>query len=324
MLREAKQLVKKLRTNPPEGCEQRTCMRFFHDSGVPYIYNFATNTEVQRPSSRQATPSGTSGGAPNAISSTNEPAATTSSTQDAHVPAADSSTAAAPSSKSNLSGSQAQQVLPDSQMVEEPPDDLFESYGFETRPRSASDVQRLRFYSWWYEDTESKDLTFRVNVDSVVGGGLTKRYVTVDYDIASSSFSVCSANEDQELIVSNLLAVTTKLGGTVEVWDLYVGATLDILGRSVTLLKADLDTAQWNDFHAKRLKKLKAELQAELQKYKPRSHSNSLMFDRGDKVHNGGLCLRFVVNQIQAMVEDLKQYRPVKAETYRKRIGIAI
>ncbi len=36
-----------------------------------------------------------------------------------------------------------------------------------------------------------------------------------------------------------------------QVWDLHVGASLDVLGKPVTLLKADLGTAAWIERHAK-------------------------------------------------------------------------
>jgi hypothetical protein len=37
----------------------------------------------------------------------------------------------------------------------------------------------------WSEDAESQDLTLRVSGDSVVGGGLVRRYVTIDFDLVS-------------------------------------------------------------------------------------------------------------------------------------------
>jgi hypothetical protein len=52
-------------------------------------------------------------------------------------------------------------------------------------------------------------------------------------------------------------------------------------------------------------------LQVELQKYKPRAHKPALSFDRGAGPL-GGLDLRFTVNQIHALLEDLNSYRPAK------------
>lgn len=110
-------------------------------------------------------------------------------------------------------------------------------------------VKRLRYFSWWFEDVESTDLTFRVNSNSVVGGGLRKRYVTLDYNLDNAAFSLASANEDQELRMADVPVLTAK-GEPAQIWDLHVGATLCALGKKLTLHKADLETASWNDRHA--------------------------------------------------------------------------
>ena len=62
----------------------------------------------------------------------------------------------------------------------------------------------------------------------------------------------------------------------------------------------------------RRLRQLKSELLAELQKYKPRAHSNALTFERGDKVNAGGYDLRHMIEQINSLLSDLQQYRPAK------------
>eukprot|EP00798_Chlamydomonas_sp_ICE-L_P021430 gene21430-28395_t len=180
------------------------------------------------------------------------------------------------------------------------------------RMPAAGTMTCLKFYSWWFEDIESADLTLRVSTNQEVGGGLKRRYITVEYDVQAQSFSIRSADEGHELIVPSILGVTNKFGSTVEVWDLYVGATLELLGKSVTLLKAEIETSNWIEHHGKRLLKLKTDLQGELQKYKPRAHSASLVFDKGTKRDAGGVCLRYLVNQLNTMIDDLKQYRPQK------------
>lgn len=111
--------------------------------------------------------------------------------------------------------------------------------------------RKLRFYSWWYEDAENADLTFRVNTNQSVGGGLAKRNVTIDYDLGSQTFTMQSTVADQELVVPGLLPVLRSTGTTADVWDLHVGATLYVLSKQVTLLKADGDTSAWLEKHAK-------------------------------------------------------------------------
>ena len=81
------------------------------------------------------------------------------------------------------------------------------------------------------------------------------------------------------------------------------------------------------------LLKLKSEILSELQKYKPKSFENSLAFDRGrgspadargDKVKMGGLCLRFTVEQLNKLLEDLEKYRPDRLDAYRARISARV
>jgi hypothetical protein len=176
-------------------------------------------------------------------------------------------------------------------------------------------TSRLRFFTWWYEDIESSDLTFRVDSNSQAGGGLKRRYVTLDYSVASHTFTMRSAADDQDLVVPGALVVSSG-DKQAEVWDLHVGACVTVLGRNMTLLKADLETAKWIDAHAARLKKIKVEMLAELQKYKPAGRASEVVFDRGDKTV-GGLNLRHTVNQIHKLADELQQYRPSKGEGRR-------
>ncbi len=75
--------------------------------------------------------------------------------------------------------------------------------------------------------------------------------MTLEYDLASAAFSLRSANEDQELVMMGPVPVATSAGAPAEVWDLHVGATLKVLGRSITLLKADGETGLWLEKHSK-------------------------------------------------------------------------
>ncbi len=115
--------------------------------------------------------------------------------------------------------------------------------------------------SWWYEDAETSDLTLRVSSASEAGGGLRRYYCTVQFDVARQTFSLRTSTDDQELAYGPIHAVTSSSSTTVELWDLHVGATVVILGKRVTLLKADLETVEWNRYHAQRLQKLKKELE---------------------------------------------------------------
>lgn len=55
----------------------------------------------------------------------------------------------------------------------------------------------------------------------------------------------------------NLLSVTAKNGRPIQCWDLHVGAKLNLLGKSTTLMQGSQLTLDWLDRHTKRLTKIK-------------------------------------------------------------------
>ena len=67
------------------------------------------------------------------------------------------------------------------------------------------------------------------------------------------------SNERNTLQVSlyNLLSVTAKNGRPIQCWDLHVGAKLNLLGKSTTLMQGSQLTLDWLDRHTKRLTKIK-------------------------------------------------------------------
>jgi hypothetical protein len=177
----------------------------------------------------------------------------------------------------------------------------------------------LTFYSWWSEDAESSDITFRVSSNSEVGGGLRRRYCTVAFDLASNTFAVRTVDADgpdsQSVIaVGNVHATSsrTSTGAPLSAWDLHVGTTVYVLGRRISLLKADLATSQWIDQHGRCLLALKQELVDEVLKYKPRSLPACLIGTRGSPAKPGTLALRPMVGQVQALIAELHQHRPSK------------
>ncbi|GAX74249.1 hypothetical protein CEUSTIGMA_g1698.t1 [Chlamydomonas eustigma] len=212
------------------------------------------------------------------------------------------------------------------------PQAWLQKLGITTYTPLLGEPQSLRFYSWWFEDHESTDVALRVSSNSEVGGGLKRRYITLDFELASHSFSMRTANEDQELVLAGPLPVLTHGGVQAEVWDLHVGAKLSIFGKPVTLLKAEGTTAAWLENHSKLLLQLKSDIISEILKYKPKSFEKNVAFNRGNgaphprghKGVQGGLCLRFTVEQVHKLLLDLQHYRPDKFEKLRSRLLIHV
>ncbi|CAE8657163.1 unnamed protein product [Polarella glacialis] len=87
----------------------------------------------------------------------------------------------------------------------------------------------LEFDSWWNE-------------------GRTRRFVYIRYNIAEGAFQM-AIDEDSNLYHVPV-AYGSRTGEAVTVWDLHVGAELDILGRMTTLQRCSQTTAQWNKYWA--------------------------------------------------------------------------
>jgi hypothetical protein len=55
--------------------------------------------------------------------------------------------------------------------------------------------------------------------------------------------------------------------GPLEAWDLHVGARINVLGRTTTLMQASGPTLDWLDYHCQRLQRASKALKKELKKY---------------------------------------------------------
>jgi hypothetical protein len=105
-------------------------------------------------------------------------------------------------------------------------------------------LNALKFTSWWNEKKE-------------------KHYIHITYHVASEDFTV-NINEDTHVYK---LKVLMNRFGPVTIWDLHVGATVFVFGKSVTLMQCSSETRRWIVKNAKQLKKLRKELENKLGKY---------------------------------------------------------
>jgi hypothetical protein len=109
----------------------------------------------------------------------------------------------------------------------------------------------MEFESWWNER-----------------GGL-KRYMSIVFISAVGQFHVQCDDSKVPLTV----VVHDRHGRPKQPWDLHVGATVDILGRTTTLMAASMRTIHWLDVQARRLWVLKEQLEKRANKFRPKSHT---------------------------------------------------
>mmetsp|Transcript_64715 Transcript_64715/g.124836 ORF Transcript_64715/g.124836 Transcript_64715/m.124836 type:complete len:206 (-) Transcript_64715:258-875(-) len=146
----------------------------------------------------------------------------------------------------------------------------------------------LEFDSWWNE-------------------GNTRRFVYIRYNISEGAFQM-AIDEDSNLYHVPV-AYGARSGEPAGVWDLHVGAELDILGRMTTLQHCSVTTAQWNKYWADRLQVRHKRLVDELRKYDTRKNAPWLTFQR-NSTEAGSVDLRMLMGQIQSLGEQLREYRP--------------
>merc|ERR1712182_94012 len=141
--------------------------------------------------------------------------------------------------------------------------------------------------------------------------GNNKRYVYIKYNIVDGAFQI-SIDEDSNLYHIPVV-YSHKTGDDVTVWDLHVGAEIDILGHITTLHHCNQMTAQWNQYWADRLLPLRSQLEEELKKYESKKRDNWLSHSK-KAVDVGATNLGMLIKQINELQGRLAEYRPRLAD----------
>jgi hypothetical protein len=100
-------------------------------------------------------------------------------------------------------------------------------------PKYIEAIRVLTFKSWWNEDDQ-------------------RRCVEISFHMDTGNFQVLFDKSDKMYTLSHI----DGFNGPLQCWDLYVGAVVNVLGRSTTLQQADGETVEWLEFHKKRLQSL--------------------------------------------------------------------
>eukprot|EP00929_Paragymnodinium_shiwhaense_P024945 TRINITY_DN15209_c0_g1_i1.p1 TRINITY_DN15209_c0_g1~~TRINITY_DN15209_c0_g1_i1.p1 ORF type:complete len:199 (-),score=30.25 TRINITY_DN15209_c0_g1_i1:133-729(-) len=162
---------------------------------------------------------------------------------------------------------------------------------------SSNGCHCLEFDSWWNE-------------------GSRRRFVYIRFNISEGAFQI-AIDEDTNLYHVPVV-YGARTGEAVTVWDLHVGAEVDILGRITTLHHCSQMTAQWNKYWADRLNPIRDKLLEELRKYETRKREPWLTYTKRTQPSDSGSAdLRLLMNQVAELSAQLHQYRPTLAEKYK-------
>ena len=116
----------------------------------------------------------------------------------------------------------------------------------------------LIFHSWWNEE-----VAMPVELTPSGQGHGVRRQVSLHYLPSHGSFQLFT--EDVQAALT--LMIEHADGTPVGPHELYVGATLDVLGRPMTLRSASARTISWIDSEAKRLLRRREGLCAQISKF---------------------------------------------------------
>lgn len=144
----------------------------------------------------------------------------------------------------------------------------------------------LEFTSWWYENNE-------------------KQMISISYLSESNSLEVKIKDLETILIESP----TVACGRVLDMWDMFVGSELNILGKFTILKVCDGKTAAWNVKNGKKLLKVREKLMSEIRKYENHPFAQRLLVEYTAELP-GGYNLKGLMTQISELQTILSKYRP--------------
>lgn len=189
-------------------------------------------------------------------------------------------------------------------------------YNFETKQRSQTlphftalkvnlphmecrDLVMMNFVSWINQKGVNSGTS-----TSVWENSMKKVFIKLQYHMATEEFEI--RWEDGR--IDRLKRVQAPHGGTLNCWDLYIGARITIAGREIVLREADPPTRTWLECNARRLLKLRAQVETALRKYE----KNASGVSRGitDNTPLININLRKLMATITSLKNRLLEYRP--------------
>ncbi len=168
-----------------------------------------------------------------------------------------------------------------------------------TNVNSIASIDVMEFKSWWSESKAGFDK------------GSERRYVEIRFIVETGNFQILLDKSDKMYTLSHIQG----LHGPLQCWDLHVGARINVLGRSTTLMQTSGFTLEWLEKHANRLSKIKSKLEKEICKYDRRLSKSftapvkRATVMRGGQKH-GTKCLRTLMLDIDKRRIALAKFRP--------------
>lgn len=167
----------------------------------------------------------------------------------------------------------------------------------------------LTFHSWWSEET--------------LANGLQRKHIKISYQLQNKEFTIHFKDTKDSVRLSHI----TGKYGPINEFDLHVGFTMNVLGKSVTLKQADIETQAWIEREFQRLRKIRDVLVKELGKYDLRYRRIDDIYAAEPKGSGGTRCqaaafpLRHLKLEVKELYDHVKKLRPNVAHKLEQKWG---
>ena len=119
--------------------------------------------------------------------------------------------------------------------------------------------------------------------------------------------------KDTKYFVNELYSVDKTNPIKLTCWDLFVGAKIDVFGKTTVLKKCDLKTGEWNKFYASVLVEMKNTFLEELKKYERKALDN-IMTKNHSGVGQATANLKKFILQVVMLKQRMSMYRPLLSD----------
>lgn len=136
-----------------------------------------------------------------------------------------------------------------------------------------------------------------------------KHPIKIKYRLGKKSHEITIL--DKKYLLKELyICDSIKTTRVATLWDLYVGAKVDVFGKPTILKKWCFKTKEWNKFYGAFLKEIKKTLIDEIKKYERKKFDISVVKDWEGK-QQGSINISMLIKQVTALKERMAKYRPM-------------
>ena len=167
-----------------------------------------------------------------------------------------------------------------------------------------SEISNLNFESWFIDKTR------KLEKHVIAEDHMTRIKVKYRLDDKPHEITI----DDTKYYVKELFIWEgIKSKRVASIWDLHVGAKIDIFGKPTILKQCCLKTTEWNKFYGAFLKEIKKTLIDEIKKYERKKFDVKIVKECEGK-QQGSTNLALLIDQVTDLKDKMSKYRPMLSD----------